>query len=117
MRRVRGITLVLAMAAIGVWPAAGATASSTSMTAHVRVVENESTGKYLFKAKSLSVSVGDKVIWNNKSDAPHTVTFNTGTYDKPLPVGGSVSRTFKKAGTFKYHCEIHTYMTAKVVVS
>ncbi|MFN2544452.1 MAG: cupredoxin domain-containing protein [Actinomycetota bacterium] len=114
MRKIRLITLAVLVAAVGAWIGVAATASSASMTAHVRITENKSTSKYLFKPGTITVHKGDKVIWNNKSDAPHTVTF--GSSGPTVQPGHSTSKVFKKTGTFKYHCEIHTYMHGKVVV-
>jgi hypothetical protein len=34
----------------------------------------------------------------------------------PLDAGKTFSHTFAATGTFSYHCSIHTYMVAKVVV-
>ena len=116
MRRVRSIALIGLVSAVGLWPGTGAHASAAGMKAHVRIVENASTGKYRYKPATISIEVGDDVTWNNASDAPHTVTFAKG-YDKTVQPGGHVQRTFKKAGTFKYMCTIHTYMHGKVVVS
>jgi plastocyanin len=115
MRKVRRITIAMLAAAIGLWLAIGATTATASMTAHVRIVENETTHKYRFKPPTITVQKGDKVVWNNKSDTAHTVTFGA-KYNKTVGPGGHVSRTFPNAGTFKYHCTIHTYMHGTVVV-
>jgi len=47
-----------------------------------------------------------------------TVTSKTHAwkFNKSLAGNGSVSVTFKKAGTYKYYCAIHPFMTAKVTV-
>src|SRR5438132_13740502 len=108
MRRVRWLALAVLAMALGAWVAVGAGLSSAStMTVHNRIKENATTHRYHYTPKSMSIKVGDKVVWTDRSDAPHTVTFDRGTYNKSLQPGTSVSRVFKHKGTFTYHCNIH----------
>lgn len=67
-----------------------------------------------FSPKKITVSKGTKVTWSWKGDNPHNVKFNKGS--SPVKTKGSYSRTFRKRGTFKYVCTIHTGMTGKVIV-
>lgn len=86
--------------------------------AHKTVTIKESSGRYGFSPASLTIHVGTKVIWVNKSDAPHTVTGTTGwTFSsKTFSQGQRVSFVFKKAGTYHYMCTIHPYMKATIIV-
>ena len=86
--------------------------------AHKTVPIKETSGKYRFSPARLTVRVGTKVTWVNKSDAPHTVTGTKGWSfsSKTFSQGQSVSYVFKKAGTFHYMCAIHPYMKATVTV-
>jgi plastocyanin len=78
----------------------------------------ESGGKYAFSPTSLSVPVGSTVTWSNTTDAPHTVTADAGGFaSSTVNPGATFSHTFATAGTYTYHCTIHTYMTATVVVT
>lgn len=71
-----------------------------------------------FTPDTLTVKVGTKVTWMNNDGYDHTVTSDNGTFDAGhIPSGQSFSFTFTKAGTYPYHCAIHTFMTAKVVVT
>ena len=117
MSTFRRISLVVLVVAIGAWLAVSATVSVAAITGHVRMVQNPTTHKYRFKPGTISVHKGDTVVWNNKSNAPHTVTFNNGSYSKTVQPGGHVSRTFRKRGTFGYHCNIHLYMHGSVTVT
>jgi plastocyanin len=74
---------------------------------------------FAFAPAALNVSVGDKVTWSNKDGATHTVSSDTsGVFDGQLTgTTGTFSFTFTQAGTFAYHCNIHTTMTARVVVA
>ncbi len=69
----------------------------------------------------ITVKPGTTVTWTNKDSFAHTVTADAGqteTFDsKSLDGGGTFSVTFAKAGTFSYHCNIHSSMHGKVVVS
>jgi len=76
-----------------------------------------------FNPPSVSIHVGDKVTWTNNETgvyAPmHTVTSDDGhSFDSgDINPGGSYSVTFAKAGTFAYHCNIHSYMHGTVTVT
>jgi plastocyanin len=82
------------------------------------LITNSSDGSFGFTPSQLAIRAGATVIWKNMSSAPHTVTSDDGqTFDSGnvLP-GGSFKFTFKTAGTFHYHCNIHPYMRAVIVV-
>jgi plastocyanin len=70
---------------------------------------------------TISVKPGTTVTWTNKDSFPHTVTADSGqpvSFDsKSIAAGGTFSTTFAKAGTYSYHCEIHSTMHGKIVVS
>ncbi|HET8910885.1 MAG TPA: plastocyanin/azurin family copper-binding protein [Ktedonobacteraceae bacterium] len=91
-----------------------ATASGT--TATIKMIEQNN--KYMFSPQSITVKVGTKVVWTNNSDAPHTVTSdnNAFTASQALSEKQMFSQTFTKAGTYTYHCSIHSYMKATVIV-
>ncbi|HEX8917990.1 MAG TPA: plastocyanin/azurin family copper-binding protein, partial [Chloroflexota bacterium] len=74
---------------------------------------------YQFAPKNVSVKVGTKVTWTNKTDAPHTVTGKNGWsfHSKTFQPKGTVSYTFSKAGTYHYICSIHPFMKATIVVT
>jgi plastocyanin len=78
----------------------------------------EAGGKYHFSPSTAFVNVGGSVTWKNGSDAPHTVTSDSGTElgSATLGAGKTFSHTFATTGTFRYHCTIHDYMVARVVV-
>jgi plastocyanin len=58
------------------------------------------------------------VTWKNTTQVAHTVTSEDGAaFDSGIvPAGGTVRFTFKKAGSYAYHCDIHPHMKAIVVV-
>ena len=61
---------------------------------------------------------GDTVVWTNKMGRAHTVTADDGSFDSgQLARNESFSYTFTEAGVVPYHCENHSQMTGKVIVT
>jgi len=72
---------------------------------------------FAFSPETLTISVGDTVIWTNKDSTTHTATADGGEFDSGnLGNGDTFSYTFTTAGTFTYYCKIHTSMTATIIV-
>lgn len=91
-------------------PAAAGSAAGVKM--------GEANNRYHFSPLTAYVNVGGTVTWTNGSDAAHTVTSDAGSElaSSTIGAGKTYSHTFAATGTFAYHCSIHTYMVAKVVV-
>lgn len=73
-----------------------------------------------FNSSSLTVAPGTQVTWRNGSGIPHTVTSDpsaTESFDADVSGSGTFSRTFNTAGSYPYHCELHSGMTGTVTVS
>lgn len=77
-----------------------------------------SISNFAFNPLSLTVSVGDTVVWTNDDSASHTITSDSGSElaSSSFSKGQTYSHTFTKSGTFDYHCSIHTMMKAKIIV-
>ena len=73
---------------------------------------------YMFSPQTIKVKVGDTVTWTNNDTVKHTVTIDSGDGPKSdlFGKGQTYTYTFKKAGTFTYHCEPHPYMKGTVIV-
>jgi plastocyanin len=72
---------------------------------------------FAFSPATLNIQVGTMVSWTNNDSTTHTVTSDNGIFDSGnLAPNATFSYTFNTAGTFAYHCAIHTSMTGKVVV-
>lgn len=72
---------------------------------------------YAFNPTPVTIQVGDTVKWTNNDGVTHTVTSNTSVFNSgSIPNGGTFSYTFTTAGTYGYHCSIHTSMTGQVIV-
>jgi plastocyanin len=78
----------------------------------------EANERYFFSPKTQYVNVGDTVTWTNGTDVTHNVTSDSGSEldSGALADAATFDHTFAVEGTFAYHCTIHPYMTAKVIV-
>lgn len=103
------IASLLAVAACG---SDSTTAPSTPvLTNAVGVSNNE------FSVPSIQVSAGTTVTWTWASNAvEHNVTFNDGPTSGNRGANATFTRTFASAGTFSYHCTIHSGMNGTVTV-
>lgn len=73
---------------------------------------------FKFAPASLTVDHGTRVTVANKDSTAHTATADDGsTFDTgDIDPGSSASFTLAKAGTYKYHCSIHSFMHGTIVV-
>ena len=70
-----------------------------------------------FVPPTTTVHVGDTVTWTNRDAFSHTSTSDTGVWDTGvIRAAASGSFTFTAAGTFAYHCAIHSFMHGTIVV-
>ena len=71
-----------------------------------------------FRPDSITVAVGDSVMWSNKDTNTHTVTFFNGMADSgDLDPNETFTFTFNQAGSFGYYCRYHSFMTGSVIVN
>ena len=77
-----------------------------------------------FSPSTITVKANSTVTWNNKDGVAHTVTsdtpglFESGSISSSggYGGGGTWSHIFITAGSFPYHCSIHSSMKGTVVV-
>jgi plastocyanin len=83
------------------------------------VVVKEIDERYHFTPKDITVGVGQTVTWSNDSDAPHTVSSDSGGLleGSLSPGGADYTATFDNVGDYAYHCNIHDYMHGTVHVT
>ena len=101
-----------------------AAGNQATETRTVNVVDNNNpTTHYIdiqgfaYSPSSITINVGDTIVWTNYDSASHTVTSNDGTFDSGgISTGSTFSFTFTNAGTFNYHCSPHPNMTGSVTV-
>ncbi len=77
-----------------------------------------------FVPASVSINVGDTVVWSNDDSAAHTVTSGSAVdgpslvFDSSLLIaGGTFEHTFDSPGTEDYYCMVHPWMVGDVKVS
>ena len=71
-----------------------------------------------FTPKTLRVPmIGTTVHWEFQDSMPHTTTSDQGFWDSGTRSSGDTfTHTFRSAGTFPYHCSIHSSMHGTIVV-
>jgi plastocyanin len=75
--------------------------------------------QFAYVPAQLHVRAGDRVAWVNcESDGtPHTATADDASFDSAIINQNEVYiRAFPSAGTVPYHCGLHPFMKAAVVV-
>lgn len=93
------------------------TSSTTTTTTKPGRSASVETKNFSFSPATVTIQKGGKVTWTNKDSVNHTVTADKGEFESgQLTTDKSFSHTFNEAGTFKYHCSNHPYMTGEVVV-
>lgn len=98
--------------------AASPTSSGSGATAKASI---EGTSTFGFSPTTMSIKAGTTVTWTNNTQAPHTVSSDSGdpmSFNGSLDSNGSTfSFTFTQPGTYHYHCSVHPYMTATITVT
>ena len=96
-------------------PAAGGAACSQSATAGQVAVTIKN---FAFGPADIQAKVGDTVTFTNNDSAPHTATLDDGSCTTgTISPGTADGLTFTAAGTYPFHCKIHSSMTGKITVS
>ena len=110
LRKLSAVAVAASLAtAVAVVPAAQAGSAKTVS------VKNNS-----FSPGTVSIKKGGKVTWKwTQGGVPHNVTPASGGKGSATSSkkGFTYSKTFSKAGTFKYVCTIHSSMKVTVKVS
>jgi plastocyanin len=71
---------------------------------------------FKFTPEPMKAKVGDTITVTNADDTNHTATADDKSFDTQSFMGEKTF-TVSKAGTIKYHCAIHTYMTGTIEVA
>ena len=121
LRRVPAWVLVLAVPVVAVIAMfvtdvlsgnGGATAQSAASPDTVNIKN------FSFSPNPITVKAGTPIIVVNDDNVTHTFTANDGAFGTGDVSSGHRDRvTVERAGTYAYHCEIHTFMTGTVRVS
>ena len=94
---------------------AAGVSTARGTTRVVKIVNSQ--GTFAFSPQTLKITVGTTVVWKNTTSAPHTVTSDNGSFGSgTIAPGKTFKFKFTKSGTFTYHCNIHPFMTATIIV-
>jgi plastocyanin len=108
----RGLACLAALTILAGCGGAGGDTGDAPARASVPIVS------FTYRPAAVTVREGARVTWTNRDGAPHTATaddgrsFDTGT----LRTGQSRTIRLGEAGTYRYHCTLHRFMVARVVV-
>jgi plastocyanin len=86
---------------------------SLAGTAHAREVVRATDNQ--FRPARVAVSVGERVIWRNTGNNPHTVTAISGNWSKNTTIfsGERTARTFTATGVYRYRCRFHSSLDGR----
>ena len=78
---------------------------------------------FQFAPDTLRASAGTRVVWTNTDEIEHTIT--SGSPDAPdgrfhgvvAKRGVTFSSRLESAGTYRYFCERHRFMTGTVIIT
>jgi plastocyanin len=112
MSAVIRLSLVIAVACVGLLPADRAAAAPRKPATHTVTME-----AVTFQPADLTVSIGDKVVWSNQDPFPHTVTSKAVAFDsKAIAAGKAWTYRAMKRGDFAYLCTLHPTMGGTIHV-
>jgi plastocyanin len=113
-----GIYLYLPKAGTTNNPLTSSPSSTNPSSTPSQTSKNIEISGFAFNPSTLTVNVGDTVIWTNMDSISHTITSDSGNElsSSSFGNGQTYSHTFTTAGTFNYHCSIHVSMKGKVIV-
>ncbi|MCG8348390.1 MAG: cupredoxin domain-containing protein [Chloroflexales bacterium] len=91
--------------ALGFFALLAPTASAAPNTAETKTVSIQNSA---FDASSITINVGDTIVWKNNDQIPHTVDTGNGSFmSGNLDAGAEFSFTFEEAGAYAYYCAYH----------
>ena len=102
----RGAVVALAAACVVAFPG-----TSSGDTRRVRA--KGSPGNFRWDPDFRHIVKGDRIVWKNRTDYKHHIKSYGGnwSFSKDLVVDGRVRKRFRRAGTFKYRCNIPGHST------
>ena len=118
-----GSIAVLALAACSSGAAAtgtpGAAAGDPCSKSAAAGTVQAGVADFAFAPATVTAKVGDVITWTNAGPASHTVTLDdhpacdTGT----IASGSTGSLTFSAAGSYPFHCTIHSSMKGTITIT
>jgi plastocyanin len=73
---------------------------------------------FAFEPTAISAKVGQVIAFTNTGAAPHTATVDDGSCATPnIAAGAADGLTFSVAGSYPFHCAIHSQMKGTITVT
>jgi len=95
-------------------PSAGTSTASPTASPGVQTVV---ISGFSFQPASLTVQRGASVMWRNDDSVAHRIVSDTNAFSSlNLNQGNTYTHQFSEAGSYPYHCGIHSYMTGTITV-
>lgn len=104
--------LAVGLAACGSSSKSAAPAAPDSGSAPITI---DSASGFVFH--TTPVKAGSTVTVKNNTQTQHTVTADDGSFDVTIDGGKTATFTAPAAGTYKFHCSIHTFMHGALTVT
>ena len=117
----RSIGLTLVVIALAMFAGVCGSSSKPAASKGSTVSTGDATitiHNFMFGPAVLHATAGTTVTVKNADDTDHTVTADDGSFDTgPIHSGKSATFVVAKAGTIKFHCNIHNYMNGTIQVT
>ena len=98
-------------------PTTTPTAPATGSTPVSIPVNARTLAAGAFVPNPLTIATGTTVRWTNNDTIAHDATSDTNVFASgTMNPGATYDFTFRTAGTFPYHCTIHSGMVGQIVV-
>lgn len=110
-------TTAALMLSLGACSSSAKTASPSSKTNGGATADTITIHNFAFGAP-ISAKVGATITVKNTDTTAHTVTADDNSFDTGhIEPGKTATIKVSKAGTIKFHCDIHNYMTGSIQVT
>lgn len=115
-KRLAGIIAIFALLA-AITGGLNVASAQSRVISHGQATHVVTIKKFAFHPKVITIKKGQTVTWVNDSSTQHTATSNSLAFDTgTINPHHKAHHTFKKTGTFKYHCSFHSFMNGTVIV-
>ena len=113
----RRILILIAMSALALGLAACGSSSKSTTPAASSSGTAQITIDSSFGFHPTPVKAGSTVTVRNDSSTEHTVTQDGGGFNVTIEPGKTATFTAPSAGTYKFHCNIHSFMHGTLTVT
>jgi len=97
----------------------GSEGDNSIITSNDFTIYKVDISNFAFSPQTLSIQIGDKVVWTNTASDFHRVVWDNGTFSSSenLDIFQTYEVLLTTSGTFPYHCGLHSFMTGSITVN